>query len=82
MSTDDERESTDERYDIGAKLRDLADLAKFFRAHPRMPWGEFVALAMEGGFSEGEADLVWWSSGVETINRVEEEELHKQAQRN
>ena len=68
--------------DLGERLADLAGLAKYFRAHPQMPWEEFCAKAIEGGYTQGEADLIWWASGIEIINRVEEEQLYRQAQRN
>ena len=66
----------------GERLRDLAALSRYFRSHPRMPWGEFCAQAIGSGYTEGEADLIWWSSAIEIINRVEEDHLSKQAQRN
>ena len=67
--------------DIGERLSDLAALARYYRAHP-MSWRDFAAFARGRGYTEGEVDLIWWSSAIESINRFEEDHLSKQAQRN
>ncbi|KKK92575.1 hypothetical protein LCGC14_2701570 [marine sediment metagenome] len=82
MSIDDEELRYIKANQAGDRLRELARLAQFFRAHPHMSWGEFCTKAISGGYSEGEADLIWWFSGIEYINRAEEDYLAKQAQRN
>ncbi|KKL49382.1 hypothetical protein LCGC14_2316100 [marine sediment metagenome] len=83
---DEDQERNDEDWQraasMGERLSDLAALSRHFRAHPSMPWGMFCTLAIRSGFTEGEADLIWWASAIESINRFEEDHLSKQLQRN
>ncbi len=64
------------------KIKFLAILARFIRAHPDTPWPELVVTAIGGGYTEAEINIAGWCVGVELVNRKEEEGLNTLARRN